>query len=156
MISVEADIQPVLKALQEIGLSQKAITRKVLTALGRTGKKLVSSEVRSKTKNGTGSLVKSFGYSVSKKNFLIFQPRGKQNLIKSYVLMNGITIKPKNGEYLTFKIKEKWVKKRSITIQPRGWFYESLDRYMSSGASKKVFEDVLSKEINRVWERNNK
>ena len=68
-----------------------------------------------------------------------------------YMLASGYSITAKDPhKYLTFNINGKWVKKKSVTVAPRDFMEEPIDRYMMSGDLKARIDKAFDKQLEKV------
>lgn len=155
MFSVEEDFSIIKKQLNEVGLEKNInrIQKTILRRLGSKSRTKVRQSLRSNFKRRTGSLSKSIGYKITRNNTAIISPKDGKNMMKANVLEKGAFIRPKKGNYLTFQINGKWIRKRSITIEGRNWFHSAVDKFMKSSESQKLIEDTLYKEVDKIWKK---
>ena len=70
-----------------------------------------------------------------------------------FMLASGYTIEPKDkGKTLTFQINGKWVRKYSVTVQPKDFVEAPVERYFSSHDCEERMEKAAQKQVD-YWEK---
>ena len=78
-------------------------------------------------------------------------PRAEHgNILYGYALAKGSTIKARSGEFLTFKVGDKWVKKHQVTLKPVDWIEAPTKRYLQSASYMQRLDELVQKEIARA------
>ncbi|MBR6235025.1 MAG: hypothetical protein IKR01_04165, partial [Spirochaetales bacterium] len=73
-----------------------------------------------------------------------------ENRLYGYALAKGSTITAKEGEFLTFKIGDKWIRRHSVTLKPRDWIEAPAKQYLASSSYRERLEQLVQKEIDRA------
>lgn len=163
IISVKADVDQVLRFFDGIKVSEKSISRSIMSQVGQGGRKYVRSRYASILHKKSGALYKSIKYRVYEngKN-VVFSSDANSGKKTSkdgriarygYMLASGYTINAKNGKYLTFNINGKWIKRKSVTVTPRDFMEGPLTRYMESGELKSRIDKAFEKQLEKVEKR---
>ena len=105
--------------MKEIGDILIRSTQKTFAAGGRPGK-WIANKLGTPTLGGAGSsLARNTAASAIGDNFV--EVTGGMGLIYARVHQLGATITAKKSKYLKFKMGDRWVQKKSVTIPARRW-----------------------------------
>ncbi len=74
----------------------------------------------------------------------------RSNVLYGYALAKGSTITARNGEYLTFKVGDKWVRKHQVKLKPVDWIEAPGKRYLTSSSYRQRLDELVQKEIDRA------
>ena len=78
-------------------------------------------------------------------------PRAEHdNILYGYALAKGSTIKAKKGDFLTFKVGDKWIKKHQITLKPVDWIEAPAKSYLQGSSYRQRLDELVQKEIDRA------
>ena len=159
IISVKAEVDQVLRFFDGIKVSEKSISRGIMSQVGQGGRKAVRSKYGSILHKRSGALYKSIKYKVYKNGrnvvFSADANSGKKTSKDGriarygYMLASGYTITAKHG-FLTFNINGKWLKKKSVTVAPKDFMEGPLNRYMDSGDLKDRIDKAFQKQLDKI------
>lgn len=155
-ISLESDFKDVYEELEVLGKQGKNITRYVLRNIGNKTKTTVKKSYNVYLHKGTGNLYRSITAKLSKRKDLVVVSANTKNdnrVRYGYVNAAGTEIKAKKGKYLTFKIEDKWIKRRSVKIPSRNFVEEPANNYLRSSNMKADMDYYLQKKINKLIEQ---
>lgn len=154
-ISVESQVSGAKELIKGMDISAKTIERKVLSSLATGARTEARRGYRSLLKKRSGNLYKNIiKYRDRRGNYVISANGKNENGYKyGYALAHGFTITPKNDEFLTFKIGDRWVKLKEVTVQPRDFVESPVRKYLNSPASNERAEKVVQREIQKLEEK---
>lgn len=152
MVSVKTDLDEAMSLLKELDGNQVKMRRRILSGIGTAVKNQVKKNYKSLLNKNTGSLYKSLNSKVIKSGkAVIVSPSAENNKVRyGYVLAKGSVIKAKNGDLLTFKIGDKWIRKHQVTIPERNWVEQPTKQYLNSISYRQKIDSLVDKEIKRA------
>lgn len=161
IISVKADVDECLRFFDGLGKSEKSVSKAIMTQVGIGGRLAARKHYPSVLSKKSGKLYKSIKYKVYKNGrnvvFSADAVSGKKTSKDGriarygYMLASGYSITAKDpNKHLTFNINGKWVKKKSVTVAPRDFMEEPIDRYMMSGDLKARIDKAFDKQLEKV------
>lgn len=152
MVSVKTDLDEAMHLLKELDGSQVKMRRRILSGIGTAVKNQVKKNYKSLLNKNSGSLYKSLNSKVIKSGkAVIVSPSAEKNKVRyGYVLAKGSVIKPKNKDFLTFRIGDKWIRKHQVTIPERNWVESPAKQYLSSISYRQKIDSLVDKEIQRA------
>ena len=152
LINVKADVDEAMSMLDNLHGNRKSMRRRILSGIGTSVKQAVKRNYGSLLKKHSRTLYKSVTAKVFKSGAAVkISPRAEHgNILYGYALAKGSIIKAKHGEFLTFKVGDKWVKKHQITLKPLDWIEAPAKRYLSGSSYRQRLEDLVQKEIDRA------
>ena len=152
LINVKADVDEAMTMLENLHGNRKAMRRRILSGIGTSVKQAVKKHYASLLKKQSATLYKSVTAKMFKSGAAVkVSPRAEHgNVLYGYALAKGSTIKARNGEYLTFKVGEKWVKKHQVTLKPMDWIEDPAKRYLQSSSYRQRLDELVQKEITRA------
>ncbi len=152
IINVKADVDEVLKMLESLHGNRKSMRRRILSGIGTSVKQSVKKSYTSLLKKRSKTLYKSVTATIIKQGAAVkISPRAtRSNILYGYALARGSTIEAKNGEFLTFKVGDKWVKRNTVNLKPVDWIEAPAKKFLSGSSYKKRLEELTQKEIARA------
>lgn len=152
MLNIKADLDEAMDMLSELETNKFKMRRRILSGVGTAVKNSVKKSYRSFFHKRSGTLYKSLNSRIIKNGkAAIVSPSAQNGKVRyGYVLAKGTTIEPKNGELLTFKIGDKWIRKHSVTIPEKDWVAGPAKRYMASSELKEKLDQLTQREIDRA------
>lgn len=152
LINVKADVDEAMRMLEDLHGNRKAMRRRILSGIGTAVKQHVKSRYSSMLQKRSRTLYKSVTAKVFKSGAAVkVSPRAEhENRLYGYALAKGSTITAKEGEFLTFKIGDKWVRRHSVTLKPRDWIEAPAKQYLASSSYRERLEQLVQKEIDRA------
>lgn len=160
LVSVKADVDEALRFFENLNVSEKTISKAILRSVGQGGRKAMRSGYNAVLKKRTGKLYKSLMYKVYRNGkTLVFtnnadsgKRTAKDGRIARYgfMLASGYTIEAKKGDYLTFNINGKWMKKESVTVTPRDFADTPVNRFLKSQDCDDRIEKAVQKQITKI------
>lgn len=154
-VSVESDLEDVMKTFHGLAKDAKVVRGNVLKRVGQVGRNKAKRNYTSVLNKRSGSLHKSIRTYLSKdkKTAVVTAHKKGDSNRYGFMLAHGYTITPKNGDYLTFRIGDKWVKRHSVTVEPKDFIEGPVNRYIKSAECRLDMEAKLQKEIERIERR---
>ena len=151
-ISVKTDIDEVMDFLSELDGNKDKMRRRILSSVGTAVKSHVRKSYRGFLHKNTGMLYKSLNSKVIRSGkAVIISPYAEHNKARyGYVLAKGSVIKPRNGEFLTFRIGDKWIRKKQVSIPSRDWVEGPAKQYLSSMSYRQKLDELVDKELIRA------
>lgn len=146
-VSVKAEVQEVVKGLEELGLELRGISRKILRALATLTKKRVKKRMGAFVRDRTGMLrANVYGRARSATHAVVAAgyPRVSETLER------GGTIVPRKGKYLTFLTDSGWKRMHSVTIPPKRFFSQSAAGFESDPEYQSTIDKVVGKAIQKA------
>lgn len=152
LINVKADVDEAMAMLEHLHGNRKSMRRRILSGIGTSVKQAVKKNYTSLLKKHTRSLYKSVTAKIFKSGAAVkISPRAEHgNILYGYALAKGSTIKARNGEFLTFNVGDKWVKKHQVSLKPVDWIEAPAKKYLSGSGYKARLEELIQKEIERA------
>jgi len=160
IISIKADVDECVMFFDNLGKSEKSISKAIMTQVGQGGKQAAKKHYPSVLHKRTGNLFRSIVFKTYKNGkTVVFSANANSGKKTSkdgriarygYMLASGYTITAKNNGYLTFNVNGQWVKKKSITVAPRDFMEKPIDRYMESGDLKQRMDKAFDKQLEKV------
>ena len=149
-INLESDIKEAEKLLEGMDYKKKTFQRRILGGLATSAKGKVKKNYSSLLNKQSGTLYKSIKRSVNKRGDVATvhaNAKAENKTRYGYVLVNGADITPKNGDYLTFRINENWVKVKSVHIAPRDFMESPVKQYLNSSEAQLRVNQITEKYI---------
>ena len=152
LINVKADVDEAMRMLEGLQGNRNSMRRRILSGIGTAVKQHVKSRYSSMLQKRSRTLYKSVTAKVFKSGAAVkVSPRAEhENRLYGYALAKGSTITAKEGEFLTFKIGDKWVRRHSVTLKPRDWIEAPAKQYLASSSYRERLEQLAQKEIDRA------
>lgn len=152
LINVKADVDEALAMLEHLHGNRKSMRRRVLSGIGTSVKQAVKRNYTSLLKKHSRTLYKSVTAKIFKSGAAVkISPRAEhRNILYGYALAKGPTIKARNGEFLTFRIGDKWVKKHLVTLKPVDWIEAPAKSYLQGSSYRQRLDELVQKEIDRA------
>jgi len=152
MISVKADLDETMRLLKELDGNKVKMRRRVLSGIGQAVKSHVKKSYKNLLHKQSGDLYKSLNSKVIRSGkAAIVSPSASHDKVRyGYVPAKGSVIKPKNKEFLTFRIGDKWIRKHEVTMKPNDWVEGPAKQYLSGSSYKQKLDALLEKEIQRA------
>ena len=152
LVNVKADVDEAMAMLSDLHGNRKAMRRRILSGIGTAVKQNVKSRYSAMLHKKSKTLYKSVTAKVFKSGAAVkISPRAeKGNILYGYALAKGSTITARNGDFLTFKVGDKWVKRHSVKLQPRDWIEAPAKRYLSSSSYRERLDQLVQREIDRA------
>ena len=150
-VMVEADISEVKLSLQGLETYTKWLDSDILRALGSGAVRQVKKEYPFRKR--TGELYRSISarFAKGKKEIVISapatDPTNKQRY--GFILVHGVTIRPKNGKTLTFDTLGKWMRKHEVVIPGRDWIDGPAKNWVESEKDATI-QKVIDKTLTRL------
>lgn len=143
MVSIQADVDEVQKALKGTAKSMKSIKKQALGAAGRGAAKTIKKAITSTTTKRTGELSKAYGYKVKKDGSSVsvwpkdkaVQANNHLVLAKAAVLSYGYNAGDgRKGPHVTARD-----------------FVQAGQTYVESGGYEAEFQKIVDKELKKYW-----
>lgn len=152
LINVKVDVEDAMRLLANLNGNKKAMRRRILSGIGTSVKQAVKKSYPALLNKRSKTLYKSVTAKIFKSGEAVkISPRAERNnILYGYALAEGSTIKAREDEYLTFKVGDKWVKRKQIRLNPVDWIEGPAKRYLSSSAYKQRINELVEKEILRA------
>lgn len=132
---------------------EKRVTRAILSGVGTTSKNKAKRAYKSMLGMRTGNLYRSIKRKVTKdgKHVVISsEALSLNNKLYGYALAKGSTITAKNGEYLTFKVNDQWVKVKSVKLPEKDFISDPIKKYIDSPAYERQIDKILDKQLEKL------
>ena len=163
IISLEADLQECYRLLDGITHNNKTVRKYILRAASTGGRQYVKRQYNSVLHRRSGKLYKSITSYVDRNGYKITftndansgKATSKDGRLARYgfMLAHGYTIEPKAGnKTLTFNINGKWVRKHSVTVQPKDFIEGPVERYFMSADCEQRMEQATQKQVD-YWNK---
>ena len=151
-INIKTDLNEAMTLLKELDGNKDKMRKRVLSGVGTAAKNKVKKAYKSLLNKQSGTLYKSlYSKVVRSGKAVIIAPSAEKNKVRyGYVLAKGGTIKAKNGDFLTFKIGDKWIRKHQVTLPERDWVEKPVKQYLQSADYKNKLDALVQKEITRA------
>ena len=151
LINVKADVDEAMTMLENLNGNRKSMRRRILSGIGTSVKQAVKKNYTSLLKKQRRTLYKSVTAKIFKSGAAVkISPRAEHgNILYGYALAKGSTIKARNGEFLTFRIGDKWVKKHQVSLKPVDWIEAPAKSYLQGSSYRQRLDELVQKEIGR-------
>ena len=138
--------------LENLHGNRKAMRRRILSGIGTSVKQAVKKSYTSLLQKRSRTLYKSITAKMFKSGAAVkISPKAERsNILYGYALAKGSTINGKNGDFLTFKVGDKWVKRQQISLKPVDWIEAPAKRYIQSSSYRQRLDELVQKEIARA------
>ena len=152
LVNVKSDVDEAMAMLENLHGNRKAMRRRILSGIGTSVKQAVKKSYTSLLQKRSRTLYKSITAKMFKSGAAVkISPKAERsNILYGYALAKGSTIKAKNGDFLTFKIGDKWVKRQQISLKPVDWIEAPAKRYLQSSSYRQRLDELVQKEIARA------
>lgn len=152
LINVKVDVDEAMRLLANLNGNKKAMRRRILSGIGTSVKQAVKKSYPALLNKRSKTLYKSVTAKIFKSGEAVkISPRAERNnILYGYALAEGSTIKARDAAYLTFKVGDKWIKRKQIRLKPVDWIEGPAKRYLSSSAYKQRINELVEKEILRA------
>lgn len=152
LVNVKADVDEAIAMLENLHGNRKAMRRRILSGIGTTVKQAVKKSYTSLLRKRSRTLYKSISAKMFKSGAAVkISPKAERsNILYGYALAKGSTIKARNGDYLTFKVGEKWVKRQQVSLKPVDWIEAPAKRFLQSSSYRQRLDELVQKEIDRA------
>ena len=152
LVNVKVKLDQAMKLLSELDGNKYKMRRRILSGVGVAVKNKVRKSYKSFFRKQTGTLYKSLNSRVIKngKAAIVSPSAAKDKVRYGYVLSKGATIEARKGDFLTFRIGDKWVRKHSVTIPERDWVSGPAKRYLASSELKTKLDQLTQREIDKA------
>lgn len=153
-ISLKAELDETTNMLDIMDSEKHQIRKNVLRAVGNSAARNIRKGYKGLLHKRSGALYKGIKKKMTRS--------GKAVVITSYARAagsgyyyagshtKGSTIKAKSKDFLTFKIGDKWIRKKEVKLPVRDFIVEPVERYLGSPNVKKDMDRQLQKEIDRM------
>jgi len=152
-ISVETEVKEALAVFSEIENASHKIQRSILAGLGSKAASIIKKNYANSLRKKSGNLYKDMKKKVTTRGDAVVVSSNalSENKVRyGYVLAAGTTIETKNGNYLTFKIDGKWIRKKSVTIPSRDWVAKPVETFIDSSEYKAQIDNLIEREIKKL------
>lgn len=153
-LSIETDIKKAVSFLEELGKSNKAALKRVLTQTTTAAKPSVKKAYKaSGLRKNSGALYKSIKGKVFKHGNIAMiwaGARRDESILYGYALAKGATIKAKKKPYLKFQIDGKWISKKEVKLKKHDFVEGPVKGYLRTQAFKDKLDSFIQKEIERA------
>lgn len=159
IISIKADVLECVRFFDGLNVSEKTITKSIMSQVGQGGRIAARKSYPSILHKRTGKLFKSIKYKVYKNGqtviFSASADSGKKTSKDGriarygYMLASGYTITAKK-DWLNFNINGKWVKVKSVHVDPFDFMERPIDRYMDSHDAKERIDKAFDKQLQKL------
>ena len=152
LVNVKADVDEAMTMLENLHGNRKAMRRRILSGIGTSVKQAVKKSYTSLLQKRSRTLYKSITAKMFKSGAAVkISPKAERsNILYGYALAKGSTIKAKNGDFLTFKVGDKWVKRQQVSLKPVDWIEAPAKRYLQSSFYRQRLDELVQKEIARA------
>ena len=160
IISIRADVDECVMFFDNLGKSEKSISKAIMTEVGKGGKQAAKKNYPSVLNKRTGKLFKSIVYKTYKNGkTVIFSANADSGKKTSkdgrlarygYMLASGYTITAKKDGWLTFFADNEWHKVKEVTVTARDFMEKPIDRYMDSGELRQRIDKAFDKQLEKV------
>lgn len=152
LVNVKVDVDEAMTMLENLHGNRKAMRRRILSGIGTSVKQAVKKSYTSLLQKRSRTLYKSITAKMFKSGAAVkISPKAERsNILYGYALAKGSTIKAKNGDFLTFKVGDKWVKRQQVSLKPVDWIEAPAKRYLQSSFYRQRLDELVQKEIARA------
>ncbi|MBO4393476.1 MAG: hypothetical protein J5800_03950 [Spirochaetales bacterium] len=152
LVNVKADVDGAMTMLENLHGNRKAMRRRILSGIGTSVKQAVKKSYASLLQKRSRTLYKSITAKMFKSGAAVkISPKAERsNILYGYALAKGSIIKAKNGDFLTFKVGDKWVKRQQVSLKPVDWIEAPAKRYLQSSSYRQRLDELVQKEIARA------
>ena len=157
-IEMETRLDDAMELLDGIKHNEKKIRKSVLGMFGTKAKNAAKRDYNSVLHKRTGYLYKTIRrYVYTNGKAVVITAHKKEDTNRyGFVLAHGATIEPKTGDYLTFKIGEKWYRRHSVRIEPKDFIERPVMRYVDSMRADSDLNEIMQKQLDKLEEKQNK
>lgn len=162
LISIKADVIECVRFFEGVGISEKAITKSIMSQIGQGGKSAARKQYPGVLHKRTGKLFKSIKYKVYKsgqsvvfsanadsgKNTSKFGRRARYG----YMLAAGYTITAKK-DWLTFFADGGWHKVKQVRVNAFDFMERPIERFMDSPDAEKRMDKAFDKQLKKIGMR---
>lgn len=153
-IKIKDELDSLTEYLDNLDSEKWQIRKNVLRAVGTSATRYVRRGYKSLLNKRSGALYKGIKKKMTRS--------GKAVVITSYAravgsgiyyagsLTKGSIIKAKNKDFLTFKIGDKWIKKKEVKLPVRDFIVAPVEKYLGSPQIKTDMDKQLQKELDRI------
>jgi len=163
VFSLQVELQECYRFLDGIEHNNKTVRKYIMRAASTGGRSYVKRQYKSVLHKRTGQLYKSLTSYVDRQGYKIVFTNSADSGKKTskdgrtarygFMLASGYTIQPKDkGKTLTFQTNGKWVRKYSVTVQPKDFVEAPVERYFSSHDCEERMEKAAQKQVD-YWEK---
>ena len=163
IISIQGELQNCYRLLDGLEHNNKTVRKYIMRAAATGARQYVKRQYKSVLHKRSGTLYKSITSYVDRKGYKIIftnnatsdKPTSKDGRLARYgfMLASGYTIEPKAGhKTLTFNINGKWIRKHSVTVQPKDFVEGPVERYFNSFEDDLRMEKAAQKQVD-YWEK---
>lgn len=147
VVDVKHNFEEVSQSLAHLGAQTKYIKIDMLRKTGRGALSFVKKGYKRYLRTPTGELYRAYkATTVRKKGFTIVS--AKKLNYRAAAHENGSTIKAKRYKYMTYRIGNRWVKSKSVTLPKAPFFSEGVAAYQSQQLQADI-DSVLAKAIEK-------
>ena len=152
LINVKADVDEAMAMLKDLHDNRKPMRRRILSGIGTSVKQAVKRNYTSLLHKQSRTLYKSVSAKVFRSGAAVkISPRAQRsNILYGYALAKGSSIEARKGEFLTFRIGDKWIRKHQITLKPKDWIEAPAKQYLQGAFYRQRLGDLVQKEIDRA------
>ena len=152
MLSAELSTKDFENKLSIFTSSLGNIFENLLKAVGEEMANNAKNKAVSAFTNRTGKLFNSIKFIVNKDLAALTTKKNlnKGNIYYAKFIEYGADIKPKNKEYLTFKVNGQWVKVKNVKTRPRPFMIPTWDEYF--GTNGKGYQSLAEQLENKMNE----
>lgn len=150
-LDIRFDAQDALKKIKLTAVEMRRISRRLMMRSLAEARKDVRREYRGGTlKRGTGDLARSV--QIKADNSF----GGSLRVTAAYASFHetGVTIRPKEKNYLTFQVNGNWVRKSEVTIPARPVAHPVMRaHYSHGGKAEKTMDNVFQQELDKIFNK---
>lgn len=154
-IEMESRLDSAMTLLKDIDHNEQRIRKSVLGMFGTKAKNAAKREYNSVLHKQTGYLYKSIRRYVYRNGKAVVVTAHKKDDTNRYgfVLAHGAVIEPKNADFLTFKIGDKWYRRHQVRIEPHDFIEEPVMRYVDSMRADSDLNEIMQKQLDKLIEK---
>ena len=151
-IEMEARLDEAMTLLKDIDHNEQRIRKSVLGQFGTKAKNAAKRAYVSVLHKQTGYLYKSIRRYVYRNGKAVVVTAHKKDDTNRYgfVLAHGAVIEPKNGNYLTFKIGDKWYRSHKVELKPHDFIEGPVIRYVDSLRADSDLNVIMLKQLEKL------
>lgn len=154
--TIELDYKALKKELSEFDSKMPGVARRLMRAVNREVKKAVKKEARSRGylahKNmewGDAGYTKNI-FTYANKDYTGKIMMGK-NAFQYKFLEYGANVRPKNGDFLTFKIGDQFYKSKGFTLPANPLIYPIANGYWGTSKASAIMEAEMQKIMDKQF-----